>query len=131
MTNILLSLRKHHFLYFSGYGRHDDMETLLDEVEEKRYTIITSGCLFQFPPCRDSVSFTGSVKETGENFFYRIYDRELFLHIMHRLRAVKERKHRLKQKQSSLNANAMNNTEPWKKYVPKRSACIMWTTGRI
>ena len=92
MANILLSLRKHHFLYFSGYGRHDDMETLLDEVEEKRYTIIASGCLFQFPPCRDSVSFTGTVKETGENFFYRIYDRELFLHIMHRLRAVKREK---------------------------------------
>ena len=68
------------------------METLLDEVEEKRYTIIASGCLFQFPPCRDSVSFTGTVKETGENFFYRIYDRELFLHIMHRLRAVKREK---------------------------------------
>ncbi len=51
------------------------METFLDEVEEKRYTIIASGCLFQFPPCRDSVSFTGTVKETGENFFYRIYDR--------------------------------------------------------
>ena len=80
------------FLSLHGYGRHDDMETLLDEVEKKRYTMIASGCLFQFPPCRDSVSFTGTVKETGENFFYRIYDRELFLHIMHRLRAVKREK---------------------------------------
>ena len=34
----------------------------------------------------------GTVKETGENFFYRIYDRELFLHVMHRLRAVKREK---------------------------------------
>ncbi len=82
-------------------------------------------------PCRDSVSFTGTVKETGENFFYRIYDRELF-HYAQVQSSQKERKHRLKQKQSSSNADAMNNTELMKKYVPpKRSACIMWTTGRI
>ena len=67
-------------------------DVLLDEVEKKRYTIVANGAFFQFPLCRDSVSFIGTVKETGENFFYRIYDRELFLHIMHRLRAVKREK---------------------------------------
>ncbi|CAG9929807.1 hypothetical protein [Bacteroides ovatus] len=89
MANILISLRRHHFLYFSGYGSHDDMETFLDEVEKKRYTIVANGAFFQFPLCRDSVSFIGTVKETGETFFYRIYDRELFLHVLHRLRTVK------------------------------------------
>lgn len=93
MANTLLSLRKHHFLYFSGYDKHDNIETFLDKVEKRKQTLLTNGSFFQFPICRDSVSFTGSVKETGETFFYRIYDRELFLHIMYRLRAIKREKH--------------------------------------
>lgn len=59
------------------------------QVEKKRYTIVANGAFFQFPLCRDSVSFIGTVKETGETFFYRIYDRELFLNVLHRLRTVK------------------------------------------
>lgn len=92
MANTLLSLRKHHFQYFSGHDKNNDIETFLDEVEKKEYTMVANGCFFQFPVRRDSVSFTGSVKETGDIFFYRIYDRELFLHIIYRLRAIKREK---------------------------------------
>lgn len=92
MANTLLSLRKHHFLYFSGHGCRDDIEAFLDEVEKKQHTLLSNGKFFQFPTNRESASFTGSVKETGESFFYRIYDREVFLHLMYRLRSVRREK---------------------------------------
>ena len=41
---------------------------------------------------RESVSFTGTVRETGEPFFFRIYDRELFLHLLYVLRGIKREK---------------------------------------
>lgn len=92
MANTLLSLRKHHFLYFSDHECRDDIEAFLDEVEKKQYTLLSKGKFFQFPTNRESASFTGSIKETGESFFYRIYDRELFLHLMYRLRSVRREK---------------------------------------
>lgn len=92
MADTLLSLRKHHFLYFSNNDRTDDIDLFLDEVEKKGHTLLANGSFFQFPTNRGSVSFAGSVKETGESFFYRIYDRELFLHLMHRLRSIKREK---------------------------------------
>ena len=82
LSDILLSLRKHHFLYFSGHNKRDDIESFLDEAEKKGYTLLSNGRFCQFPINHESVSFTGSIKETGERFFYRIYDRELFLHLM-------------------------------------------------
>lgn len=89
MARILLSLRRHHFLYFSDGDRHDDLDSFLDRVAREKHTLSAKGTFFQYPTNRESVSFSGSVKETGENFFYRIYDRELFLHLMCRLRGVK------------------------------------------
>lgn len=89
MANTLLSLRKHHFLYFSDHDCRDDIEIFLDEVEKKLYTLLANGKFFQFPTNHESVSFTGSIKETGRFFFYRIYNRELFLHLMYRLRSIK------------------------------------------
>ena len=41
---------------------------------------------------RESVSFTGTVRETDEPFFFRIYDRELFLHLLYVLRGIKREK---------------------------------------
>ena len=61
----------------------------MDRTEKEKYTLLANGTFFQYPVNRESVTFTGSVKETGEEFLYRIYDRELFLHLLHRLRAVK------------------------------------------
>lgn len=89
MVRTLLSLRKHHFMYYTGKGKHDDVEEFMDGAEKGKYTLLANGTFFQYPVNRESVTFTGSVKETREEFLYRIYDRELFLHLLHRLRAVK------------------------------------------
>lgn len=89
MVHTLLSLRKHHFLYFSDHDKWDDIEKFLDKIVENQYTLLANDKFFQFPTNRESVSFTGSIKETGKSFFYRIYDRELFLHLMYKLRSIK------------------------------------------
>jgi len=96
MADILLSLRKHHFLYFSDNHGEDDIEKFLDEVSYEKQTLLTNGRFFQFPINHESVSFTGSIKETGETFFYRIYDRELFQHLLYKLRNVKREKTEVK-----------------------------------
>lgn len=89
MARILLSLRRHHFLYFSDDDKHDDLDSFLDKIAREKHTLSAKGTFFQYPTNHESVSFSGNVKETGENFFYRIYDRELFLHLMYRLRGIK------------------------------------------
>lgn len=96
MAGILLSLRKHHFLYFSDNHGEDDIEKFLDEVSYEKQTLLANGRFFQFPINHESVSFTGSIKETGETFFYRIYDRELFQHLLYKLRNVKREKTEVK-----------------------------------
>ena len=96
MADILLSLRKHHFLYFSDNHGEDDIEKFLDEVNYEKQTLLANGRFFQFPINHESVSFTGSIKETGETFFYRIYDRELFQHLLCKLRNVKREKTEIK-----------------------------------
>lgn len=35
MAEILLSLRRHHFLYFSAHKRRDDMEIFLEEAKNE------------------------------------------------------------------------------------------------
>lgn len=96
MANVLLSLRKHHFLYFSGCDKYDNLEKFLDEVEKKEYTLLANGNFFQFPINHESVSFNGCIKETQETFFFRIYDRELFLHVLCKLRTIKKEKMEVK-----------------------------------
>lgn len=92
MATILLSLRRHHFLYFSGSDKFDDMEKFMDMIEKKKYTLLANSNFIQYPVNRESVTFTGSIKETGETFFYRIYVRELFQHLLYKLRNVKREK---------------------------------------
>lgn len=92
MAEILLSLRRHHFLYFSGHKRKDDMEIFLEEVKKRRHTLLANGKLLQFPMNRESVSFTGTVKETQEPFFFRIYDRDLFLYLLYTLHNIRREK---------------------------------------
>lgn len=91
-AKILRSLRRHHFLYFSGYEGNDDMDKFLGEVMKKKHTLLANGNFLQYPVNRESVSFTGTVRETGEPFFFRIYDRELFLHLLYVLRGIKREK---------------------------------------
>ena len=90
-SKILQSLRRHHFLYFSGYEENDDMDKFLGEVMKKKHTLLANGNFLQYPVNRESVSFTGTVRETGEPFFFRIYDRELFLHLLYVLRGIKSK----------------------------------------
>ena len=92
MAEILLSLRRHHFLYFSAHKRRDDMEIFLEEAKKRRHTLLANGKLLQFPMNRESVSFTGTVKETQEPFFFRIYDRDLFLYLLYALRNIRREK---------------------------------------
>lgn len=91
MANVLLSLRRHHFHYFSAHERYDDLESFLDEAVGKGRTLLANGRFFQYPINRESVSFSGMVKETNEPFFFRIYNRELFLYLIHRLKGIKRK----------------------------------------
>ena len=38
----------------------------------------------------ESATFIGHIKETSEEFLFRIYDREYFLYLLKRLRTVKK-----------------------------------------
>lgn len=63
------------------------MEKFLDMIKKKRYTLLASDSLFQYPVNRESVSFPKTERDR-RFFFYRIYVRELFLHLMYRLRNI-------------------------------------------
>ena len=89
VARILLSLRKHHFLYYKGEGRFEDLDEWMDYIRENDYTLLAAKAFFQYPLNRESATFVGSVKETGEKFLYRIYDKGIFLHLLKRLRSVK------------------------------------------
>ena len=91
-AKILRSLRRHHFLYFSGYEGNDDMGRFLERVVQNRHTLSANGDFLQYPTNRESVSFAGTVKETGEKFFYRIYDLELFHYLLYKLRSIRMEK---------------------------------------
>ena len=39
---------------------------------------------------QESATFIGHIKETSEEFLFRIYDREYFLYLLKRLRTVKK-----------------------------------------
>lgn len=89
VARILQSLRRHHFTYYAGMGGIDDLDRFMDYMEKDGYTLLAAGTFFQYPAGRESVTFTGKIKETGKRFLYRIYDREIFLHLLKRLRSVK------------------------------------------
>ena len=86
---ILRSLRRHHYTYFTGMGGIDDLDRFMNDMEQNGYTLLATGTFFQYPTSRESVTFTGKIKETGKRFLYRIYDRGIFLHLLKRLRGVK------------------------------------------
>lgn len=90
MANTLKSLRSNHYLFYRGKGGYDTPDELIDYVSRKKFTLASNGRFFQYPPNRESVTFVGQVKETDEEFLYRIYDREYFLHLLKRLRSVKK-----------------------------------------
>lgn len=89
IARILLSLRRHHFLYYKGEGEFEDLDELINYIKENDYTLLADKVFFQYPVNRESVTFFGKVKETGQEFLYRIYDKALFLHLLKRMRAIK------------------------------------------
>ncbi len=90
MARTLRSLRSNHYLFYKGKGGYDTPDELIDYVSHKKFTLSSNGRFFQYPTNRESATFVGQVKETGEEFLYRIYDREYFLHLLKRLRSVKK-----------------------------------------
>ena len=90
MAGTLRSLRSNHYLFYRGKGRFDTPDDMMDYAANKKLTLISNGHFFQYPPGKESVTFVGQIKETGEEFLFRIYDREYFLHLLKRLRSVKK-----------------------------------------
>ena len=89
MTHTLKSLRNSHYRYCWGKGTYETPDCLMDRAFQEDLTIISGGCFFQYPTNRESATFFGQVKETGEEFLFRIYDRDYFLYLLKRLRTVK------------------------------------------
>lgn len=90
MANTLKSLRRNHYQFYKGKGHYETPDELIDHVSGKKLTLISDGHFFQYPPCRESATFIGHIKETSEEFLFRIYDREYFLYLLKRLRTVKK-----------------------------------------
>lgn len=90
MARTLKSLRNNHYLFYRGKGRFDTPDDMMDYTANRKLTLISNGHFFQYPPNKESVTFVGQIKETGEEFLFRIYDREYFLHLLKRLRSVKK-----------------------------------------
>ena len=89
MAHTLKSLRNSHYRYCWGKGTYETPDCLMDRAFQESITIISGGCFFQDPTNRESATFFGQVKETGEEFLFRIYDRDYFLYLLKRLRTVK------------------------------------------
>jgi hypothetical protein len=90
MANTLKSLRRNHYQFYKGKGHYETPDELIDHVSGKKFTLVSDGHFFQYPPSRESATFIGHIKETSEEFLFRIYDREYFLYLLKRLRTVKK-----------------------------------------
>ena len=80
----------HHYQFYKGKGHYETPDELIDHVSGKKFTLVSDGHFFQYPPGRESATLIGHIKETSEEFLFRIYDREYFLHLLKRLRTVKK-----------------------------------------
>lgn len=90
MANTLKSLRRNHYQFYKGKGHYETPDELIDHVSGKKLTLVSDGHFFQYPLGRESATFIGHIKETSEEFLFRIYDREYFLYLLKRLRTVKK-----------------------------------------
>ena len=78
------------YQFYKGKGHYETPDELIDHVSGKKLTLVSDGHFFQYPPGRESATFIGHIKETSEEFLFRIYDREYFLDLLKRLRTVKK-----------------------------------------
>ena len=86
---LLRSLRANHYEYCTFYSVKKDIFEFFDWLHENKYTLEIQGGLFDFADERSHVDFHGNVCEYSAAFWYRIYSRELFSHIIDQLRTVK------------------------------------------
>jgi len=89
MAGLLRNLRTNHYEYCTFYSVRKDIFEFFDWLRENRYTLEIQGGLFDFADDRSHVDFHGNVCEYSAAFWYRIYSRELFSHIIDQLRTVK------------------------------------------
>lgn len=89
MAALLRNLRGNRYEYCTFYSQKKDIFEFFDWLRQNKYTLEVQGELFDFAPDRSYVDFHGNVREYSAVFYYRIYSRELFSHIINLLRTVK------------------------------------------
>ncbi len=89
MAALLRNLRGNHYEYCTLYSQKKDIFEFFDWLRQNKYTLEIQGALFSFAPNRFFVDFHGNVCEYSAAFHYRVYSRELFMHIINQLRTVK------------------------------------------
>ena len=72
MANTLKSLRRNHYQFYKGKGHYETPDELIDHVSGKKFTLVSDGHFFQYPPGRESATFIGHIKETSEEFLFQI-----------------------------------------------------------
>ena len=89
MAALLRNLRGNHYEYCAFYSPKKDIFEFFDWLRQNKYTLEIQGALFSFAPNRSFVDFHGNVCEYSAAFHYRVYSRELFMHITNQLRTVR------------------------------------------
>lgn len=89
MAALLRNLRGNHYEYCAFYSPKKDIFEFFDWLRQNKYTLEIQGALFSFAPNRSFVDFHGNVCEYSAAFHYRVYSRELFMHIINQLRTVR------------------------------------------
>lgn len=94
MARKLLNLRGHNYEYITILSEYDSIFDLFEHIQKSNDTIEIENTLFRISSNRDYVDFVGVIKSYSTIkrpicFHYRIYDREIFQHIINLLRTVK------------------------------------------
>lgn len=89
MAALLRNLRGNRYEYCTFHSREKDIFEFFDWLRQNKYTLEIHGKLFSFAPDRSHVDFQGNVREYSAVFQYRIYSRELLIHVINQLRTVK------------------------------------------
>lgn len=89
LAGLLRNLRANHYEYCTFHSVKKDIFEFFDWLQKNKYTLEIQGELFDFADDRSHVDFHGNVCEYSAAFYYRIYSRELFSHIINQLRTVK------------------------------------------
>lgn len=75
------NLRQHNFKFLTVNGNMDDPLEFISWVSDNGYSFCAPDTLLQESINEDYASFVGKLNETGDLFYYRIYDKELLITI--------------------------------------------------